>query len=134
MQYPKRNYDEPIHVPEGLLQRVKKAKDAYYKATGRKILNQDLAELLKISEIKLNNLECASDIKSFQSLSEYIDIGEGEFIPRSATIEDDTFLNPADKVELKEELQIKLAKTKDKRKIEVLNEQLARLEFETNSF
>ena len=122
-----------INTPEALRENVEKAKDDYYKETGRRISNEDLAEMISISEIKLNDLERAAYPELFKSLNEQIDDGEGGTIVRSATIEDDTFLNPLDKLELKEELEIKLSKTKDKRKIAVLNEKLARLELETKS-
>lgn len=124
---------EIVHTPEKLRNKVEKAKDAYYKETGCRILNQDLAELLKKSEIKLNDLERAAYPELFPSLDEDVFEDFDGPITRSATIEDAKFIDPLDRLEFKEELGIKLSKTRDVRKIAILKEELAKLEFELNS-
>jgi len=119
-----------INTPESLINKILKPRDTHYKERGRKMSDNELAKLLGISTYVVNFFDRALDPREYLSLNEYID--EVEEI-RSATMEDNTFINSLDKIELKEQLKIKLAKTKNMREILVLNEQLARLEFETTN-
>lgn len=125
--------DNLIKIPEGLSRKVAKAKEVYYKETGRRLSNQDLAEILNIPVVKLDDLERASYSNYYPRMHERIKIDNEETVRLSDTISDETFMNPLERIEYIEELENKLRKTKDVRKIAVLKEELARIKLEFDS-